>query len=96
MQQTPPPADNQAAANPALQSVTNDQGVVLNPALQTSEKKREDEFKLERYKYILQQLQILNENAHRYLTLFQTLATAIGIADIIHYRLIIERHFELV
>lgn len=35
------------------------------------------EFKLERYKYILQQMQALNENTHRYLTLFQTLATAI-------------------
>lgn len=35
------------------------------------------EFKLEYYKYILQQLQSLNENTHKYLTLFQTLATAV-------------------
>jgi hypothetical protein len=42
------------------------------------------EFKLERYKYILQQLHALNENGHKYLTLFQTLATAIlgGIAAV--------------
>lgn len=35
------------------------------------------EFQLEYYKYILQQLQFLNENTHKYLTLFQTLATAV-------------------
>lgn len=34
-------------------------------------------FKLERYKFILQQLHALNENVYKYLTLFQTLATAI-------------------
>lgn len=36
-----------------------------------------DEFKLERYKYILQEIRSLNENTHKYLTLFQTLATLI-------------------
>jgi hypothetical protein len=35
------------------------------------------DFKLEYYKYILQQLQFLNENTHKYLALFQTLATAV-------------------
>lgn len=35
------------------------------------------EFKLERYKYILQEIRSLNENTHKYLTLFQTLATLI-------------------
>lgn len=35
------------------------------------------EFKLERYKYILQQLNALNENIHKYLTLFQALLTAV-------------------
>ncbi|MFL6214850.1 MAG: hypothetical protein ACJ74J_13280 [Blastocatellia bacterium] len=35
------------------------------------------DYKLERYKYILQQLNALNENAHKYLALYQTLATAI-------------------
>jgi len=35
------------------------------------------DFELEYYKYILQQLQFLNENTHKYLTLFQTLATAV-------------------
>ena len=34
-------------------------------------------YKLERYKFILQQLHALNENLHKYITLFQTLATAI-------------------
>lgn len=34
-------------------------------------------FKLERYKYILGQIQFLNDSLHKYLTLFQTLATAI-------------------
>lgn len=38
---------------------------------------KSDDFKLEYYKYILQQLQFLNENTHKYLTLFQTLATAV-------------------
>lgn len=42
---------------------------------QGSDKKAD--FKLERYKYILQQLNALNENAHKYLALYQTLATAI-------------------
>ena len=36
-----------------------------------------NEFKLERYKYILLQLHSLNENIHRYLTIFQALITAV-------------------
>jgi hypothetical protein len=36
-----------------------------------------DEFKLERYKYILAEIHALNENVNKYLTLFQTLATAL-------------------
>jgi hypothetical protein len=36
-----------------------------------------DNFALERYKYIQQQMGALNQNIYRYLTLFQTLATAI-------------------
>jgi hypothetical protein len=39
-------------------------------------------FKLERYKYILGQLNSLNENLHKYLTLFQTLTTAIVSAGV--------------
>jgi hypothetical protein len=38
---------------------------------------RDIDFKLERYKYILQEIHSLNENLHKYLTLFQTLATVI-------------------
>ncbi len=77
MQQTPPANNQEVAANSAQPSITDKQGPVVNPAAEPAEKKREDDFKLERYKYILQQLQILNENAHKYLTLFQTLATLI-------------------
>lgn len=36
------------------------------------------EFKLEHYKYILLQRQALNDNVHKYLTLFQTLITGIA------------------
>jgi len=35
------------------------------------------EFALERYRYILQQINAVNENAHRFLALYQTLATAL-------------------
>ncbi|MEU4924922.1 hypothetical protein AB0G54_00105 [Streptomyces yokosukanensis] len=35
------------------------------------------EFALERYRYILQQIHAVNENAHRFLALYQTLATAL-------------------
>lgn len=38
---------------------------------------RGNDFKLERYKYILQQLNMLNDYTHKYLTLFQTLVTAV-------------------
>ncbi|GID28889.1 hypothetical protein [Paractinoplanes brasiliensis] len=34
-------------------------------------------FQLERYKFILQQLHATNENVHRYLAIFQTIATTI-------------------
>ncbi len=46
-------------------------------------------FKLERYKFILQQLDSLNQNHHKYLTLFQTLATAVvagGVALFVGWR----------
>jgi len=36
-----------------------------------------NEFALERYRYVLQQIHAVNENAHRFLTLYQTLATAL-------------------
>ncbi|MGW2642951.1 hypothetical protein [Streptomyces sp. NPDC001348] len=36
-----------------------------------------NEFALERYRYILQQINAVNENAHRFLALYQTLATAL-------------------
>jgi hypothetical protein len=35
------------------------------------------DFKLERYKYILKEIHFLNENVHKYLSLFQALATAV-------------------
>lgn len=51
--------------------------------------KKGSDFRLERYKYILQQLQTLNENNHKYLSLFQTLATAVigaGIAVFVGWK----------
>ncbi|MEU8421788.1 hypothetical protein AB0C15_13030 [Micromonospora sp. NPDC048835] len=35
------------------------------------------QFHLERYRYILQQIQAANENVHRFLSIYQTLATAL-------------------
>jgi hypothetical protein len=37
----------------------------------------EDEFMLERYKYILQQINNVNENVYKFLAIYQTLATAV-------------------
>lgn len=45
---------------------------------QSSSSSKSVDFKLEKYKYILQQRQALNENIHKYLTLFQTLITGIA------------------
>lgn len=48
-----------------------------------------DDYKLERYKYILQQLHTLNENNHKYLSLYQALATAViggGIAVFVGWK----------
>ncbi|WP_031043417.1 hypothetical protein [Streptomyces sp. NRRL F-5650] len=36
-----------------------------------------NELALERYRYVLQQIQAVNENAHRFLALYQTLATGL-------------------
>ncbi|MDF3142525.1 MULTISPECIES: hypothetical protein [unclassified Streptomyces] len=36
-----------------------------------------NEFALERYRYLLQQIHAVNENAHRFLALYQTLATTL-------------------
>lgn len=36
-----------------------------------------NEFALERYRYIMQQIHIVNENAYRFLAIYQTLATAL-------------------
>ncbi|WP_327318148.1 hypothetical protein [Streptomyces sp. NBC_01235] len=47
------------------------------------------EFALERYRYILQQIQVVNENAHRFLAIYQTLATSLvgaGITLFVGYR----------
>lgn len=38
---------------------------------------KDNDFKLEYYKFILQEIRTLNENLHKYLALFQTLATLI-------------------
>lgn len=47
------------------------------------------DFQLERYKFILQQINNLNENFYKHLTLFQTLATAIigsGVAILVSWQ----------
>ncbi|MDN3268176.1 hypothetical protein [Streptomyces sp. MA15] len=41
------------------------------------------EFALERYRYILQQINAVNENAHRFLAIYQTLATALVSATLV-------------
>lgn len=49
----------------------------------------ENEFGLERYKYILQQIHTLNENVYRFLAIYQTLAVALvggGLALFVGYR----------
>ena len=43
----------------------------------------QNEFALERYRYILQQIHAVNENAHRFLALYQTLATALVSAALV-------------
>ncbi len=48
-----------------------------------------DDFALERYKYILQQINAANENVYRFLAVYQTLAVAIvggGLALFVGYR----------
>lgn len=40
------------------------------------------DFKLERYKYILQELRSLNDYVHKYLALFQSLTTAIVVGGV--------------
>lgn len=42
-----------------------------------------NEFALERYRYILQQINAINENAHRFLAIYQTLATALVSAALV-------------
>ena len=49
----------------ALEETTPEAGVARN------------EFALERYRYILQQIHAVNENAHRFLAIYQTLATTL-------------------
>lgn len=57
------------------------------PYLPVEDKNSRSDFELERYKYILSQIQHLNEGIHKYLSLFQTLTTAIvggGVALFVH------------
>lgn len=44
---------------------------------QQPESTAEEDFALERYKYILQQINAVNENVYRFLAIYQTLATAL-------------------
>ncbi|MGW6721667.1 hypothetical protein [Streptomyces sp. NPDC054995] len=53
-------------------------GAMTVPGEMTPEERAvRTEFALERYRYILQQIQAINENAHRFLAIYQTLATAL-------------------
>jgi len=53
-------------------------GQKQTPASATPQNTHQDaEFQLERYKHILGEIRSLNENVHKYLTLFQTLAVTI-------------------
>lgn len=55
----------------------------------TTEETTLDAIKVERYKFILQQLDSLNQNHHKYLALFQTLLTAVisaGVALFVGWR----------
>ncbi|MDF5707084.1 MAG: hypothetical protein PUP90_05220 [Nostoc sp. S4] len=62
---------------------------MTEPYQDTQDYNQGSDFKLERYKYILQQIHFLNENIFKYMYLFQTLATAIitgGIAVFVSWR----------
>jgi hypothetical protein len=55
----------------------------------TEKPDKSGDYKLERYKYILQQLHSLNENNHKYLSLYQALVTAViggGIAIFVGWK----------
>lgn len=54
-----------------------------DPALETfGSAETTDQFVLERYKYILQQINAVNESAHRYLAVYQSLTTAVATAGV--------------
>jgi hypothetical protein len=62
---------------------------VASPSTVPAKSKSEEEFALERYKYILQQIHTSNENTYRFLALYQTLAVAIvggGVTLFVGYR----------
>lgn len=52
-------------------------GDATNVSSTTPDPAVEDQFALERYRYILQQIHAVNENVYRFLTIYQTLATAV-------------------
>lgn len=55
----------------------------LRRIIMTKDKDQSIDFKLEHYKFILQEIHSLNENVHKYLTLYQTLVTTIVGAGIL-------------
>lgn len=61
---------------------TSNQTLVSNPSPSHSSPDPIQDFYLERYKYILAEIRSLNENVHKYLNVFQTLATAISTAGV--------------
>jgi hypothetical protein len=61
---------------------TSNQPLDSNPISSNSSSDPIQNFYLERYKYILSEIRSLNENFHKYLNVFQTLATAISTAGV--------------
>jgi hypothetical protein len=70
-------------------------GVAKNPVAESTKDgsqpnlSKEQEFQLERYKYILQRIHTVNENVYRFLAIYQALAVALvsgGVALFVGYR----------
>lgn len=61
---------------------TGNQPLEPNSILSNSSSDPIQDFYLERYKYILSEIRSLNENVHKYLSVFQTLSTAISTAGV--------------
>ena len=70
-------SDSEPAAGqvkvPPVQSIPDNQHILSSVAVH--EPQASNEFALERYRFILQQIHAVNENIHRFLAIYQALAT---------------------